>query len=467
MDRISFIAALFPIPLSALVPSEIFYLFVVGATVLSSFVLLRQPLVNLGVTIFFLISANTVILGATLSAGIAALLIVNSMIGMVLVSGFKVSVERASLRVPFLLCAIAALGAVYGFALGNQASLILGDFYQIIEFVLLFVLARMLVQTEQQFRTMANVLIGSIIATSALQMIDLLMGASYLLPLERPNDADLHRTINMNAPIAFVVLLAVLPVARRKWWLLAGLALVEINLILSFTRGLWAATLASAIFLLIGMRHSRSSILRLGFAAGVFAIAFLYAFGLAGVAGDRIGFTVQQFRAPQEQQVLSGRRRLEYVLIMPKVVEHPLKGEGLGATYQIAGDAILYGPKGEIVDNHYIHDLYLQVAFRLGIPALLIFLVLLWAYFRRSIGNLRAVDLSPENAALMAGLIAAMFGEVLLSLTSPTMLNHPTAGVIGCIMAMTMTALRQGAQPATGPIGTLWTTFRHDKDALR
>ena len=118
-------------------------------------------------------------------------------------------------------------------------------------------------------------------------------------------------------------------------------------------------------------------------------------------------------------------------------------GEGLGATYRISGDAILRAPKGEMIEHHYIHDLYLQVAFRLGIPALLILLVLLWTYFRRSIANLRISNLSPENSALMAGLVAAMFGEVLLSLTSPTLLNHPTAGVIGCIMALTTAALRR------------------------
>jgi O-antigen ligase len=450
MDRVSFIAELFPIQLSALGPSELFYLFVVGATVLSSFVLLLQPLAIFGLTIFFLVSANPYILGTVPSSAIAALLIGNCFIGAILASGLKLPFQPSSLRLPLLLCSVAALGAVNGLARGNRVSLVLGDFYQIVEFISLFVLARMLVKTERQFQTMANVLIGSIIATSVLQMIDLLMEASYLPPLERPNDTDLLRTINMNASIAFVVLLAALAVARTKWWLLAGLALVEINLILSFTRGLWAATLVSAIFLLIVMRDSRIAILKLGFAACVFAIAFLYVAGLGTVAADRLGFGIQQLRSvPKDKQILSGRRRLEFTLILPKIAEHPVTGEGLGATYRIYGDAILHGPKGEIIEHHYIHDLYLQIAFRLGIPALLILLVLLWTYFRQSIANLRTFNLSPENTALMAGLIAAMFGEVLLSLTSPTFLNHPTAGVIGCIMAMTTVALRQSAeQPA-------------------
>jgi O-antigen ligase len=455
----------------------LFYLFVVGAAVLSSFVFLLRPFVNLRVTIFFLVSANTSILGTGPSAAIAALLIGNCFVGAVLASGLKLPFQRSSMRLPLLLCAVAVLGAVYGIARGNSVSLVLGDFYQIIEFASLFVLARTLVKTEQQFRTMANVLIGSIIATSVLQMIDLLMEASYLPHLERSDDADLLRIINMNAPIAFVALLAALPVARTKWWLLAGLAFLEINLILSFTRGLWVATLASTIALLVLLSHSRAAILKFGFAAGVLAIAFVYAFGLGSVAGNRIGYSLQQLRStplerqvgtapppeahfpgasPQEtqvpgpfapeKQVLSARRRLEYILILPQVLKRPFTGEGLGATYRIHGDAIKDGPKGEIIENHYIHDLYLQVAFRLGIPALLIFLALLWTYFRRSIGNLRTFKLSAENSALMAGLIAAMFGEVLLSLTSPTFLNHPTAGVIGCIMAMTTVALRQSAQ---------------------
>jgi len=433
--------------MSALGPSELFYLFIVGATVLSSLVLLRQPFVNLGIAIFFLVSANTAVLGAHLSAAIAALLIGNCLIGIVLVSGFKATVERDSLRVPFLLCAIAVLSAVYGFAHGNQVLLILGDFYQIIEFASLFVLARMLVKTEQQLRAMTNVLIGSIVATSVLQMVDALMEASYLANshLERQTGPDLLRTINMNAPIAFVALLAAIPVARTKRWLVAGLGLVEINLILGFTRGLWAATLASAVFLLMVTRDSRAAILKFGFGAGVFAIAFLYVTGLGTVAADRLGFGIQQLRGvPKDKHLLSGRRRLEFTLILPQIAEHPFMGEGLGATYRISGDAILDGPQGEIVENHYIHNLYLQVAFRLGIPVLLILLALLWTYVRRSLGSLRASNLSPENSALMAGLIAAMFGEVLLSLTSPTLLNHPTAGVIGCIMAMTTSAWRFG-----------------------
>lgn len=127
--------------LSGLGPSELFYLFIVATVVVSSFAFLRRPFVNLSFTIFFLVSVNIIILGTALSATIATLLIVNSLIGIALVSGLKVLVERGSLRVPLLLCSVALLGAAFGVAPhGNQALLVLGDFYQIVEFTMLLIL---------------------------------------------------------------------------------------------------------------------------------------------------------------------------------------------------------------------------------------------------------------------------------------------------------------------------------------
>src|SRR6202030_3699681 len=138
---------------------------------------------------------------------------------------------------------------------------------------------------------------------------------------------------------------------------------------------------------------------------------------------------------------LASRRRLEHLAIFPQIAERPILGSGLGATYRIPGAAVLGGPKGEIVDHHYVHDLYLLIAFRLGVPSLVLFLLLLAIYFRSATRNLRNGRCSLENAGLMAGLISAMVGEAVLSLTSPTILAHPTAGVIGLTMAITATRL--------------------------
>ena len=423
--------------------SETIYYVVAGAIVLTSFAFLLQPLVCLSLILIYLISPAPLILSVNYSAAITSLLIANCFAAVVLASGFRAPFQRAPLRVFLLLCAVAAAGALYGVARGNRMSLVLGDFYQISEFALLFFLAKAMIKTEQQFRTLVNLLIAATIVTSILQIADALMGAHYLPHLNQ-RGVDVARTINLNAPIALVALLATLAIAKSKKWVIAGIGILAINLIWSFTRGLWMAALAAVVFLLIIQGGAvRRMVLKFAFLTCLVSIPLAYFSGLGAVIADRISYSVVQIdKASPEEQVLSGRRLLEYLLILPSVVEHPIAGKGLGATSEIAGDAVLEGPKGEQVDHHYIHNLYLMVAFRLGLPALFLFLIVLWKYFRRSIKNSRRPELSLQGAALLAGLIAAIFGEVLLSLTSPTFLNHPTAGVLGCIMAITTSALR-------------------------
>jgi O-antigen ligase len=438
------------IQLNAPGESETIYYVTSAAIVLASFAFLLQPLVCLSLILLYLISPAPLILDVNISAAITSLLAVNCFFATLLASGFNSPFPRRSLKVLFLLCAIAGAGALWGAAQGNRLSLVLGDFYQVVEFAALFFLAQTLVKTEQQFRTLAYFLIASTIGTSVLQMADALLGAHYLPHLNQQG-VDVARTINLNAPIALVVLLATLATTKSKKWAIAGIGIAAINLIWSFTRGLWVAAAASVIFLVIIQRGAvRRMVLKFALVTCLVSAPLIYLSGLGSVIADRISYSLVQIdNASPEEQVLSGRRLLEYLLILPSVAEHPLAGKGLGATFEIAGDAVLEGPKGEQVDHHYIHNLYLLVAFRLGVPALLALLVILWKYFRRSIRNLRSPNFSPAGTALLAGLIAAMFGEVVLSLTSPTFLNHPTAGVLGCIMAITTNAFHR--EPASLP----------------
>jgi O-antigen ligase len=441
------IAVALLVQLNALGQPEAIYLVFVGAAVLSSLAFVLQPFANLTLALAYLISPVPSFLDVRYSAAITALLIGNCFAGCVLVGQFKNPFERHLLRIPAMLCLVAGCSALYGLARGNQAAFVLGDFYQVFEFSAMFLPARSLVQNEQQFRTLANAIVAAIIIASVLQTADVLRGANYLPHLNQQG-FDVARTINMNAPIAFVTLLATLGVAKHKKWILAGMGILTVNLIWSFTRGLWLAAFASSVFLLIIQGGKlRRVVLKCIFAFCLLAIPLFSLSGLDSIVAERIGYSSQQFSSvSEEDQNISGRRMLEYILVLPHVAEHPIVGNGLGATFLIAGDAVLLGPKGEQIDFHYIHNLYLLIAFRLGIPALLVLLILLWKYFRRSTKKLRDVRLSPDTSALLAGLIAAIFGEVVLSVTSPTLLNHPTAGLLGCIMAITTTELRTNSK---------------------
>src|SRR5438445_440804 len=83
---------------------------------------------------------------------------------------------------------------------GNRLLWVVGDLYQILEFLLPFLLARALITTERQFRTIAIVMMGAIVATSGLQVLDDLAGAHYLseFRLQRSGSDEMQRLINMN-----------------------------------------------------------------------------------------------------------------------------------------------------------------------------------------------------------------------------------------------------------------------------
>jgi len=420
-----------------------FYIGLAVAVVFATFLCLLRPRAILCAVLIYLASPVPLLWSPSYSGAITGILLVNCIASVLLTEGpeaFRPLKTRATLWLT--LAMVAAL--VYAVLRGNRPGYLLGDFYQIFEFASVFVLTRVLIRSEEQWRSVVNVLLGIIVATSLMQLADAVQGADYLPHLNQFG-VDLPRTININAPVAFCAIFSLLSAARRRWKSLAAcLVILSVNLVFGFTRGLWLATIVSILFLLM-VQHRTARRKAIQYLASLAVAFILFASVLTlgssnflRVIEDRVAYSFTQYEsASGGEEVLAARRFIEWALIGAQIVEHPIAGKGLGATYEIAGEAVLEGPKDEQIDFHYIHNMYLLIAFRLCIPALLLFLFILWKYFRKSINNYRTTGFSPENTALLAGLIAAMFGELVLSMTSPTLLNHPTGGVLGCIMALT------------------------------
>ena len=408
-----------------------------------SFLLLPRPRAILCLVLVYLASPVPILWSPSYSGLITGILLVNCIAAVLLSEGLQ-ALRPLKSRAAFWLSLAMMAALAYAVVRGNRPGYLVGDLYQIFEFASVFFLTKVLVQSEENWRSVVNVLLGIIVVTSLMQLADAAQGADYLPHLNQFG-VDIPRTINLNAPIAFCVLFSQLSGSRRRWKLLAAcLAILTVNLVLGFTRGLWLATVVSILFLLV-VQHRKARRRAITYLATLGAVFILVASVLTlgsnnflKIIEDRVAYSVTQYESASEgEEVLSARRLIEYVLIGSQIVEHPIAGKGLGATYEISGQAVLEGPKDEQIDFHYIHNLYLLIAFRLGIPALLLFFFILWKYFKRAIRNYRATSFSAENSALLAGLIAAMFGELVLSMTSPTLLNHPTGGVLGCIMALT------------------------------
>ena len=421
------------------------YLVLAFVFVLSSFALITRPYAILLMLLIYMISPAPLILDLTYSGIAAGIMLINCTIG-ALLTGYLRRKAPFLPRKTWLIIGAASL-CVLGYSLlqGNQLKLIFGDLYQFVEFGAMFFLASIIVQTLEQWRSAIYVLVGGIIATCIIQFFDALQGAHYLPHLVQPG-FDVPRTINLNAPIALLVLLSLLIVLpRRRKFFLAFLLVVACNLLMGFTRGVWLATIFSAvIFLGLQERRARRKIIAVVLASGLllgfltFAGATVASTNILQVVENRMLYSVTQFESASEDEELAGRRVIEFLLVGSQVAKHPWIGHGLGSTYEILGDAILQGPKGATVDHHYIHNLYLMIAFRFGIPALLIFLIMLWKYTWHVLRARKRCASSREDSAVTTALTSAVFGEIILSITSPTFFNHPTAGIIGAAMALTL-----------------------------
>jgi len=418
------------------------------AFAIGSFALVRRPYVILLMLLIYLASPAPIILDLPFSAAAAAIMIANCALGAAMTGAMR--------RPPFLgwmawtiMGAIAVCMVGYSVLQGNQLQYVVGDLYQLLEFGALFFLTSVVVRSPEQWRLAVYALVGSVVATCMVQFSDALLGADYLPHLAQAG-VDVPRTINMNAPIAFMVLLALLVVSsRRRKFLLFWILAVAGNLLLGFTRGVWLATFFSAVFFLfLQERKTRRKMIASALAAtllvsmAAFTGLVITSTNILQVVQQRVLYSVTQFESASDEEELAGRRIIEFLLVGSQVGKHPFIGHGLGSTYEIAGDAVLEGPKGATVDHHYIHNLYLMIAFRLGIPALLVFLWMLWRYLRRAHRVWKSAKLPRNDSAVTAALISVVFGEIFLSFTSPTLFNHPTAAIIGAIMALTLLVSR-------------------------
>jgi O-antigen ligase len=340
------------------------------------------------------------------------------------------------------------LGALHGLRLGNSREYVVGDLFQIEEFAIVFILVTRVIVDETTLRRLMVCALGSTFLTSVLQLAG--YGTFDSVNPELSALEGRGRTIDLNA--IFVLLTALSLYAgirgsRHRILLWVLMIATTANLAMSFTRGIWVAAVAAIVVCLrLLPRVERRRIYR---AAVIAALCFALFGGLWNIgssaadgsllaaAGDRLLYGVTQM-----QQGLGGdvavetRRFVEIATIAPQIMKAPLLGNGLGGFYWIDMHAFINEQGLGTIDFHYMHNLYLLVGFRLGLIGLATFVGILYFYFRESIRGYRKMPAGPRKA-LVAGLIAGVAGEVVLSMTSPTILNHPTSALTACVMALT------------------------------
>ena len=414
-------------------------------------VLATRPLIAVVIALVFLTSPIPLALSQQQSALVNMFLLGGASLGLVLRTPLR-SLATDPMRSPIgIFAAYGVVSAAYGLWVGNEVSYVLGDCFQVIEFALVYYLVAQLLRNRAQLRLALRFWLVSMLVTVLVELLLFALGpsASHFLPSwDASSGSELVRTIDIDATILFAVLInlhAVTRSRRQRFWIWVALVPTTINIALSLSRGLWLCTLvAGVVSLLLHCREERKRLLK-AFALATFFVVLLAAALQTGSDSDSSLLSVFEGRVAyggvQVAEGLAGtetmatRRFLEMAIVGPQVLNSPWIGHGLGATYVIGGFAVLDAGTEAPIDHHFIHNLYVATAFRMGVIGFGLLLWILVRYFRQIRHVYMDLPLD-SNKALIIGLVASLAGQLVLSNTQPTLIDHPTCALIACAMAL-------------------------------
>src|SRR5579859_541410 len=423
------------------------------ALILLSLLVYVRPLVTLAVALVFATSPLQLLLSLQWSALVSAFLLGGACLGFALRTPLR-SLTSDPLILPIGIFALyGVISSAYGLLLGNEIGYVIGDCFQVIEFAAVYFLVAQLLNNDGKVHRLLRILMISILITIVLELVLFALGpnAGNLLPSWEGSAVStaLVRTIDIDATILFAVLINIYPFTasrEQRFWIWMVLIPTVANIALSLSRGLWLCTLmAASLSLLLQATKVRKRLLA---ATALLSICIVILAGTwkLGSGSDDSLLTVLEERVfhgvDQVEEGLAGtenmatRRFLELAIVGPQVLKKPWIGYGLGATYVIGGYAVLDSGTTALIDNHFIHNLYLVTAFRMGVIGLALLLWVLVRYFRLALRASRGMP--PETPkALLIGFVASILGQLFLSLTQPTVIDHPTCALIACVMALT------------------------------
>ena len=279
-------------------------------------------------------------------------------------------------------------------------------------FAFLFVLL-MLVDSERRLNWLFLVLVISMAIASSYGVREYIWGLRHYGPDYRPN------AVTGDVNYFGINCLLTLPIAillfRRsdkskflyRVFLLGCVGLITLELLVGASRGAFLGSVGMFLFIVRFSRHK----IRYFALLTVFVIPFLLISPTSPLRRLVLGShgDVQSV----ESRIVSWHAGLRMVL------HHPLMGVGLDAYKQVEVD---YDSTGILkMHPHIAHNAYLEIGAELGLPALLIFLLILGSTFRTlSVVRRRARrygfhSLADVSLAMHTGLVGACIGIVFVS----------------------------------------------------
>jgi putative inorganic carbon (hco3(-)) transporter len=255
---------------------------------------------------------------------------------------------------------------------------------------------------------------------------------------ENPN--DLAFIIALTFPLCFAFMLRSSGLLRKAFWAV-GLVLMVYTVMVTYSRGGLIALVVSAGVTLweFGVKGRRHHVILLTALAAIFLV-------FAGSPANYAERVKTIFDPDSDPTGSSQARRELFNQSVDMTLHHPLFGVGPGNFEVVSGTW------------HVTHDSYTQLSSEGGIPALLLFLIILWLAFSNVRHAQRIIPRESELGLLASALRASLAAFVVGALFASAPYQFFPYFLFGFASATYQIALlEQGPQspPTTAPVGNL------------
>ena len=227
----------------------------------------------------------------------------------------------------------------------------------------------------------------------------------------------------------------------RTFRFLSLLALSAVGILLTFGRTTWGAALLgmAVVVYLLGLRKSWPMLLWSLLGA---TLAFAMLIAVKPAMLDALVARATSVEKEIEYGSSAAWRYYEAEQILPQIGAHPVLGLGLGAAYRRPA------PSDALPEQvRYIHNGYLFVASKMGLPALSLLLWCLGVVFVWSWRGART-EPDPEFRGVHAAVCAGVLGVLLASITEPHLMRDSSLAYLGVLAGLTLALLRQAGLSA-------------------
>jgi O-antigen ligase len=220
--------------------------------------------------------------------------------------------------------------------------------------------------------------------------------------------------------------------------------LLLMGILLTFGRTTFA-TVALCLVIVVALLNLKRLPELLVYMFVFLVVASTLAFAYKPASFDAVLFRMTSFKSEIDHGYSIGWRFKEAEALLPHIQKHPFTGIGLGADYK--------GTRGSSPDdelNRYVHNAYLYMAGKMGLPALTLFLLMMAAIFAMG-RKLAKHDPSPWVRVVGAASAVMMVRFWVSSVTEPHLMSDHGVAIIAVAGALVCLGTRRSAADMAAP----------------